>query len=100
MTSQIEFTFTWPESAADPALTPLTLSIKCEELAARDPKGLSLLSVKIRESGNKVVCQASGPGEDEYMSPSLIQFVWQYASSGSLICPADCEVNSPFAQAR
>ena len=100
MTSQIEFTFTWPESAADPALTPLTLSIKCEELAARDPKGLSLLSVKIRYIGNKVVCQASGPGEDEYMSPSLIQFVWQYASSVSLICPADCEVNSPFAQAR
>ena len=59
MSAQIEFTFTWPESAADPALTPLTLSIKCEELAARDPKGLSLLSVKIRESGNKVVCQAS-----------------------------------------
>ena len=59
---------------------------------------LSLLSVKIRESGNKVICQASGPGEDEYMSPSLIQFVWEYVSSGSLICPADCEVNSPLAQ--
>ena len=66
-------------------------------LAERDPEGKTLLSAKMSfVGGSDFALEATGPGEDEYMLPELIKFIWEYVSSGCLevtegLEGADCE---------
>ena len=54
-------------------------------LAERDPEGKTLLSAKMSfVGGSDFALEATGPGEDEYMLPELIKFIWEYVSSGCL----------------
>ena len=88
-------TFTWPDDTdKHPALK---LSVPDTGLAARDPDGTSLLSAKMRFVGSQdITLEATGPGEDEYMTPELVQFVVEYISSGSLAVTPGLEGSDCF----
>ena len=79
----ITTTFTWPSGAEK--TPPLKLTMSRSALEERDPDGTSLVSAKMRFVGQtEFEMDASGPGEDEYMTPELIRFVWAYMADGSL----------------
>ena len=79
----ITTTFTWPSGAEK--TPPLKLTMARSALEERDPDGTSLVSAKMRFVGQtEFEMDASGPGEDEYMTPELIRFVWAYMADGSL----------------
>ena len=85
MVSPIGVTFTWPKGTDEAGRTPLKLSMPASALAERDPEGKTLLSAKMSFVGrSEFTLEASGPGEDEYMVPELIKFIWEYISSGCL----------------
>ena len=61
----------------------MTLTTTSEKLMERDPSATSLISSKLRlEKSKKISMCAAGPNDDEYMSPTLIQFVWDYIDGG------------------
>tara|TARA_B110001452_G_scaffold85326_1_gene69732 strand:- start:1356 stop:1877 length:522 start_codon:yes stop_codon:yes gene_type:complete len=79
----ITTTFTWPSGAEK--TPPLKLTMARSALEERDPDGTSLVSAKMRfVAQTEFAMDASGPGEDEYMTPELIRFVWAYMADGSL----------------
>ena len=85
MTTQMCVTFTWPKGSDEDGSTPLKLSMPASALAERDPEGKTLLSAKMSFVGRpEFTLDATGPGEDEYMTPELIKFIWEYVSSGCL----------------
>ena len=67
-----------------------------DELKQRDPEGCSLISSKLRfekSPTNTLTLEAHGPGDDEYMSPCLITFVWAYMQTGELDLPFELEAD-------
>lgn len=85
MTTQMCVTFTWPKGSDEDGSTPLKLSMPASALAERDSEGKTLLSAKMSFVGRpEFTLEATGPGEDEYMVPELIKFIWKYVSSGCL----------------
>ena len=85
MVSPMCVTFTWPAGTNEAGSTPLKLSMPASALAERDPEGKTLLSAKMSFVGrSEFTLEATGPGEDEYMVPELIKFIWKYISSGCL----------------
>ena len=78
-------TFTWPAGTTEAGSAPIKLSMPASALAERDPEGKTLLSAKMSFVGrSEFTLEATGPGEDEYMVPELIKFIWKYISSGCL----------------
>ena len=92
--STLSVTFTWP---SDVSQKTVELSMPCRALEERDPEGTSILAAKMRFCGtNSFAMEATGPGEEEYMTPELVEFLWEYMKSGSLqVTPMlegdDCE---------
>ena len=85
-----------------PIPPPNNLSLSEEQLSQRDPDGRSLLSVLLRAAKDTVTqanrseqllvnCTAVGPGDDQYMSPELIEFVCNFVLSGATVCPHELE---------
>jgi len=97
MTEQISATFTWDSGCGEEGQGPLVLTMSQGELQARDPKLQSLLAAKMSfAKSSTFTMDTTGPGEDEYMSPGLIEFVWSHIKDGTLevtpdIEPADAE---------
>jgi hypothetical protein len=90
MSAGIKVEFTWTEECG--GHEPLTLTMSEEQLAKRDPEGTSLLSAKINFTGSKTLTlQAIGPGDDEYMCPTLVNYVWSYMKDGKLDVPAEVD---------
>ena len=100
MADAIRVTFTWPPECSTP---DLLLSMPAAALADRDPDATCLLAAKKRFAGSsEFTMSVCGPGEGEFMSATLIRFIWEYIRTGSLaVTPeleaADCEwcVHSP-----
>jgi len=97
MAEQISATFTWESGCGEEDPEPLVLTMSQAELQARDPELQSLLAAKMSFSKSSTfTMDATGPGEDEYMSPGLIAFVWSHIKTGTVevtpdIEPADAE---------
>ena len=99
--SMISVTFDWTD--LDSKLEKMTLTIPEATLRERDPKGTSLISAKLSfvrgqpgtHEANELTMSPTGPGEDEYMSPALIQFIWTYLTDAAVevtpaLDPLDC----------
>lgn len=92
----LSITFDW--ATCCPAHDKLTLKIPEATLATRDPNHTSLLSAKLsflrgqlHGVVNEFGMSPAGPGEDEYMTPALIQFIWAYLTDETTAVPPELD---------
>lgn len=82
----------WTGCGEDFAPQRHTLTV--EELEKRDPDGTSLIAAKMRfVSTSEFTLSGVGPADDEYMSPALWSFAFEYIRSGSLVVPPELEAD-------
>ncbi len=64
-----------------------------EQLRERDPDAKSLISAKMHfdENTSHVDFSPMGPGNDEVMSPTLINFIFNFIETGSLDVPVELD---------
>jgi len=92
MSEDIVATVTWTEETGGVHTEMFTMTHA--QLAERDPDGSSLLSAKLRFAGSSAIALSPvGPAEDEYMSLSLIKYVWTYMETGILEVTPDLQAD-------
>ena len=90
----INCTFVWGNECAV-RNEMIKLSMTTDELKARDAEGISLLSAKLRftSPATDIDMEPYGPGDNEFMSPCLIKFVWAYIKNGDSSIPPELEAD-------